>query len=402
MEGRFLITEYKNKKMAFLFEEERLVKVHFLDKSSIVGNIYTAKVVNKIKSIDAVFLNIGTSDYLYYPLADNENNHIFLRHGNSDKVNIGDEILVQVSKDYIKSKKAEATANINLKGIYSVVNRTGNIGISSKISDSEKRESLKKSFKSLIEEYKDINAGVIVRTAAEKEDIENVLKEAKELFEKMRHIINKSVHLMEKTLVYSAGNSVTEIISDLLAKGRFSKLDIVTDDKSIYENLKTAFSEYDRLKKYQDTVFLKLFEDDMTTLSLVYSLDRAIEKGFARTIHLKSGGSIVVDVTEAMTVIDVNTSKAVNGKNVQSIFLKINKEAAQMIARVIRLRNISGIIIVDFINMKDPKATSELIEYLKSEIARDEIKVNFIDVTGLGLVELTRKKVEKPITAADL
>ena len=104
MEGRFLITEYKNKKMAFLFEEERLVKVHFLDKSSIVGNIYTAKVVNKIKSIDAVFLNIGTSDYLYYPLADNENNHIFLHHGNSDKVNIGDEILVQVSKDYIKSK----------------------------------------------------------------------------------------------------------------------------------------------------------------------------------------------------------------------------------------------------------------------------------------------------------
>ena len=139
----------------------------------------------------------------------------------------------------------------------------------------------------------------------------------------------------------------------------------------------------------------------MVALHKVFNLEEKLKKAFDRFIYLKSGGSIIVEPTEALTVIDVNTGKAIKGKNTEKSFLKINKEAAEAIAKVIRLRNISGIIIIDFINMKEIESIKELLDYLKKQLDKDEVKVTFVDMTPLGLVELTRKKEAKPFTLQD-
>ena len=397
MEADYIITEYKGKRMAFLLEDGKLVKVNLHESGSMVGNIYTAKVVSKVDSIKAVFLNIGSSDYLYYSLVDDEDKTIFLKHGNSSKVCIGDEILVQISKDPIKSKKAVATADISFKGKYVVVNRSGKIGVSSKIADSEERENLKKQVKPVLDRYSDINAGVIIRTSAEKADISEVLAELESKLSMIKSIMDSAIHRMPKELVLKGQENSLSDVEDLIYKSRYNHLNIITDMESEYDELHSLISQ----KADSDNISLKLFSDDMTKLSLVYDLETKLIKGFAKHIYLKSGGTIVVEPTEAMTVIDVNTGKAVKGKNVQKTFLKINKEAAEMIARTIRLRNISGIIVVDFINLTSPEDIKELLDVLKYEISRDEIKVNYIDMTPLGLVELTRKKESRPLSMED-
>lgn len=397
MEADYIITEYKGQRVAFLLEDGKLVRVKPLKSSSMVGDIYTAKVVSKVESIKAVFLNIGSSDYLYYSLVDDEEKTIFLKHGNSNKVCIGDEILVQISKDPIKSKKAVATADISFKGKFVVVNRSGKIGVSSKISDGEERERLKKLVKPVLDKYKDLTPGLIIRTSAEKVSENEIVEETESLFAKIKSIIDSASFRLAKELVLKGQENSLGDVEDLIYKSKYTHLDIVTDNKFEYEKLSGIVAS----KADSDNVSLRLYKDEMTNLSLVYDLEAKLIKGFAKHINLKSGGSIVVEPTEAMTVIDVNTGKAIKGKNVQKTFLKINKEAAEMIARIIRLRNISGIIVIDFINLTSPDDIKELLDVLKAEIGRDEIKVNYIDMTPLGLVELTRKKESRPLSMED-
>ncbi|MBR6402072.1 MAG: ribonuclease E/G [Eubacterium sp.] len=420
MEAQFIITEYKGRRMGFLLEDGRLVRVKFLESNSMVGDIYTAKVVSKVESINAVFLNIGSSDYLYYSLVDDEDKTIFLKHGKSNRVCIGDEILVQISKDAIKSKKAVATSDIGFRGKYVVVNRTGKIGVSSKITDEEERERLKDVVTPVLDKYSDIKAGVIIRTSAENVSADEICEELEMLLKKVKDIIDSSAHRMAKELVLKHQDSILRYVEELIYKSRYKKLTIITDDQSEYDEIHDVLVEKNSelgddgvgftkvtagLYNYEgidsDRFAVKLFKDEMTSLDLVFDLETKIIKGFAKHIHLKSGGSIVVEPTEAMTVIDVNTGKAVKGKNVQKTFLKIDKEAAEMIARTIRLRNISGIIVIDFINLTEPEDIKELLDTLKREISRDEIKVNYIDMTPLGLVELTRKKENRPLTMED-
>lgn len=397
MEADYIITEYKGQRVAFLLEDGKLVRVKPLKSSSMVGDIYTAKVVSKVESIKAVFLNIGSSDYLYYSLVDDEEKTIFLKHGNSNKVCIGDEILVQISKDPIKSKKAVATADISFKGKFVVVNRSGKIGVSSKISDGEERERLKKLVKPVLDKYKDLTPGLIIRTSAEKVSENEIVEETESLFAKIKSIIDSASFRLAKELVLKGQENSLGDVEDLIYKSKYTHLDIVTDNKFEYEKLSGIVAS----KADSGNVSLRLYKDEMTNLSLVYDLETKLIKGFAKHIYLKSGGSIVVEPTEAMTVIDVNTGKAIKGKNVQKTFLKINKEAAEMIARIIRLRNISGIIVIDFINLTSPDDIKELLDVLKAEIGRDEIKVNYIDMTPLGLVELTRKKESRPLSMED-
>ena len=414
LEAQFLITEYKGRRMGFLLEDGRLVRVKFLESKSMVGDIYTAKVVSKVESINAVFLNIGSSDYLYYSLVDDEDKTIFLKHGKSNKVCIGDEILVQISKDAIKSKKSVATSDINFRGKYVVVNRTGKIGVSSKITDEEERERLKNAVTPVLDRYSDISAGVIIRTSSEGVEGELICEELEGLLKKVKDIIDSSAHRMAKELVYKHQDSILGYAEDLIFKSRYKKLSVITDDETEYSEIRDMMVEkngedftkvdaglYNFEGIESDRFAVKLFKDEMTSLDLVFDLETKIIKGFAKHIHLKSGGSIVVEPTEAMTVIDVNTGKAVKGKNVQKTFLKIDKEAAEMIARTIRLRNISGIIVIDFINLTEPEDIKELLDTLKREISRDEIKVNYIDMTPLGLVELNRKKENRPLTMED-
>ena len=385
MEAKYVITNYNSKRLMFLLEDNSLVRVSFLDNESLIGGIYSAKVVNIVKSINAAFVDIGAGDFLYYPLSDNDGKHIFLKHGNTDKLCVGDEILVQVSMDPIKSKKGVVTSDITLKGDYIVLNRSGEIGISKKIKDGETKAKLLNELSFISDEG---NMGAIIRTAAENVSTEAVRDEAERLLALYNELLNKAQNSVCKKMIYSSGKNYISDLRDIILKNKYESFSIYTDLEDIYSELSAEI----------DKRYLYFYDDKLLSLEKLFAFEDKLTKAFNKYIYLKSGGTIVVEMTEAMTVIDVNTGKMIKGKNVQNTFLKINKEAAVELARIIRLRNISGIIIIDFISMTDADKTNELISLLKAELSRDETMVKYVDITSLGLVELTRKKVSKPLT----
>ena len=385
MEAKYVITNYNSKRLMFLLEDNSLVRVSFLDNESLIGGIYSAKVVNIVKSINAAFVDIGAGDFLYYPLSDNDGKHIFLKHGNTDKLCVGDEILVQVSMDPIKSKKGVVTSDITLKGDYIVLNRSGEIGISKKIKDGETKAKLLNELSFISDEG---NMGAIIRTAAENVSTEAVRDEAERLLALYNELLNKAQNSVCKKLIYSSGKNYISDLRDIILKNKYESFSVYTDLEDIYSELSAEI----------DKRYLYFYDDKLLSLEKLFAFEDKLTKAFNKYIYLKSGGTIVVEMTEAMTVIDVNTGKMIKGKNVQNTFLKINKEAAVELARIIRLRNISGIIIIDFISMTDADKTNELISLLKAELSRDETMVKYVDITSLGLVELTRKKVSKPLT----
>ncbi|MCR5544320.1 MAG: ribonuclease E/G [Eubacterium sp.] len=401
MKATYVITEYNGRKTGFLFEESRLMKTCFLCNESLIGNVYVAKVVNIVKSINAAFVDAGTGDYLYYPLADNDGHHLYTKHGKTDKICVGDEILVQIKKDPIKSKKGEAGSDLEFKGKYMILNRSGEVGVSKKIENSDEKTALKESvekrlqtFQSEEESENTLNAGVIIRTSAAGAELKDVIDELNELLILMNDLVKKAGHSVCRKCIYENTTGVYDEITDLIIKNKYDDFKIITDDQEVYSEISTKVSDIKT-----DTV--KLYEDQMISLSKLYSIETKLVNGFNKYIYLKSGGTIVVEPTEAMTVIDVNTGKAIKGKNTEDTFLKINKEACTEIARILRLRNLSGIIMIDFINMKKSESIHELIEFLKSEIDKDEIRVTYVDITALGLVELTRKKQVKPLVLKD-
>ena len=203
-------------------------------------------------------------------------------------------------------------------------------------------------------------------------------------------IIDLAKHSVVKKLIYSPDRSIKSELVDIRNKKKYDSFNIITDLEDEYNLLSVDFGSD-----------IKLYNDDMVSLHKVYNLEDKLQKGFDRFVYLKSGGSIIVEPTEALTVIDVNTGKAIKGKNTENSFLKINKEAAETIARIIRLRNISGIIIIDFISMKKAESIKELIDHLKRQLEKDEVRVTYVDMTPLGLVELTRKKEAKPLSVQD-
>lgn len=393
MEAKVIITKLNNGVIDLLLEDGFLVHAHQHESDSLVGKIFTAKVVNIVESINAAFLDIGVGDYYYYSLTDNDNRTIFLSHGNTDKVCIGDEILVQVSMDPIKSKKGVASSNITLKGKNIILTRSGDVGISHKILDQDRKKELSTLVKQSIEAsgIEDDRIGAIVRTSAENASEDEILTELKSLFGVYNDIIKKSESSISKKCIYSSDSENISFVEEILNKKRYESAKVITDQKDIY----------DELIANVPAESVTLYEDSQIGLDKLYDIEGKLTKAFHKTIYLKSGGSIVVEPTEALTVIDVNTGKMIKGKNVQEAFLKLNKEAAKLIARIIRLRNISGIIIIDFISMKEAEYNNELIKCLKAELENDEVSTKYVDITPLGLVELTRKKISRPLALSD-
>ena len=194
-------------------------------------------------------------------------------------------------------------------------------------------------------------------------------------------------------VVLESGFEYMDIIRNRLVKGFYNNIKIITDKRDLYDNLTAELSD--------DEIDISYYDDEMVALDKVYNIETDLKKLFSRTVYLKSGGSLIVEPTEAMTVIDVNSGKAIKGKNAEASYLKINMEAASQIARLLRVRNMSGIIIIDFISMKDPESVKKLTEHMKSELKKDEVKALYVDMTPLGLVEITRKKITKPLTLDD-
>ena len=389
MNGTYVITEYEEKIMGFLLDEKKLVSAEYFSEDDLLYNIYSAKVIDYVPSIGAAFLDAGLSDTLYYPLKENEDKHLYIKHGKKDSLRPGDEILIQVSKSPIKTKKAEASSDISFTGNYVVINRSGRINISKKIHDKDKVNKLKEELLKLLPEENIYNSGIILRTAAQEADIDAVISEANLLLKHQMEVIKKGLNSVPFKLIDSSSENHISFVKNLIIRKCYDEFTVITDRADILKDLKAGIDV--------GPVNIKFYSDDMVSLLNLYGIEDKLSKAMARKVYLKSGGYLIIDPTEALTVIDVNSGKSQGGKKDKDEYLlKLNKEAFDKILDTIKLRNISGIIIVDFMNIKDKDKYLEMISYIKTNAKKDNL-LTYVDMTSLGLCELTRKKTKKPL-----
>lgn len=353
------------------------------EERSLIGNIYVGKVKNIVKNIDAAFVEIKKDVLCFLPLSEAED-AIFANPKKEPKLAIGDELLVQVLKDEVKTKAPVVSTNLNFTGRYFVLTtkRKDQIGISNKL-DAEDR-------KRLLEyaEKKETDFGMIVRTNAKNASLEELDKEYEYLKEIYENVVNFGVH---KTAFSLLMQDEAPYIKQLRNIRQDELEEIITDDQEIYDQAK-AF-----LQAHQpgDLTKLRLYEDGDYSLWKLYGLETILDDATRSRVWLKSGGYLVIEPTEALTVVDVNTGKYDGNKKAEATFVKINMEAAEETARQLRLRNITGIVIIDFIDMKEEADKLDVLSRLNTELKKDPVKATLVDMTKLNLAEITRKKVKK-------
>lgn len=382
MNKELMITEYLNHTCACYYEEGKLTELNILPEASILGNIYVGRVKNVVKNLDAAFVEIQPGVVCFYSLKDN--NHIFLNPKHSETVVVGDELLVQVTKEAIKTKAPLAGAELHLTGnlvIVTVGRQT--VGISKKLPNDDKTKQLRETLAAQLPE----GYGVIVRTNAYESSIDAIELELKELLSQLTGILEHADCHKVYSCLYQERPPLIQLLDDYVGQS-FTR--IITDLPDIYEEL-------GHYKKLQPEVQTLLYERQLQPLYAAYRLDRDWKELTGKRVWMNSGAYLVIEQTEAMVVIDVNTGKSVDRKKKQAHLKKVNLEAADEIARQLRLRNLSGIIIIDFIDMEQQKDCEELIEHLITVIRRDRIPTSYIDMTKLNLIELTRKKVRKSL-----
>jgi len=387
LRGKFIITRYKGRILTAYAEEHKILQINFDDEdSSILNNIYIGKVKNILLNINAAFIDIGNNQICYYSLDDNQS-PIFTKKSGKKKLAKGDELFVQVSKEGVKSKAPVVTSHLNFTGKY-VVLTSGKqkLGISTKITDKKWREAIRKTFL----QYQNQEYGFIVRTNARNVTPEEIKKECESLIRLYESTKQDGKFRTCYSCVWKAIPSYIAGIRDsyenVLEK-------IITDDSLLYERIRQYLADYSP----KDANKLQLYKDPLLPLAKLYSLDTVIEKALNEKVWLKSGGYLIIQPTEALVVIDVNTGKFTGKKNLQETIMKINLEAAAEISYQIRLRNLSGIIIVDFIDLVRQEDKDYLMKEFDQLLAKDPIKTTLIGLTPLNLAELTRKKIRKPI-----
>jgi len=382
-----------------VLEDNELVEIYMEDQEdqSIVGNIYKGLVENVLPGMGAAFIDIGTgknaflyvkdvlpdlSSYDGESSIDTENNRSYRIE---DYLKVGQEVLIQIIKDPIGNKGARATTHITLPGRFAVLMPTADyIGVSRRIEDETERERLKE----LAAQVKPSNMGVIVRTAGEGCSLSDLKSDMEFLSTLWNNVLGKSEKTSAPKLIHKDMSLFFRIVRDMFTK-EIDKLTI--NNKEYYEKALDIISMTSPDLKSRIYCFDKLYE-----IFDYYKIEEKIEKIISKKVWLKSGGYIVIDQTEALTVIDVNTGKYVGSKDLPDTVLKTNIEAAKEIAKQLRLRDIGGIIIIDFIDMNDEQHESLVLEVLRNALKKDKNRSNVLGMTHLGLVEMTRKKVVQP------
>lgn len=370
--------------MTAQFAGKTAVELGLEEEGSILGNIYIGKVNNIVKNLNSAFVNFADGRTGYYSLTDNPVSAF--ADGHEGKLKCGDEIIVQVAKEAVKTKDPVLTGNLNFTGKYAVLT-SGKpvIGFSSKIGDKLWKEELRPELEALTEGV----VGVIVRTNAYGQR-DALLRETQSLMETYRSVVEAARYRTCGSLIYEAE---PEYLKSLRSCPAGSLEEIITDEPDVYRNLEAYF----RLQDGENSCRLRFYEDSMLSLANLYSLEAVMDQACQKRVWLKSGGYLVIEYTEAMVVIDVNTGKYSGKKNLADTIRMINLEAAKEICRQLRLRNLSGIIMVDFIDMKEEADKILLMDTLRTLVKGDPVKTNVVDMTQLNLVEITRKKEKKPL-----
>lgn len=390
--SKVVITKLHKALVAAGYEENRPVwfECRAENQPSVLGSIYVAKVVNVVKNIQAAFVQISPEQMCYYSLKENTE-PIFVKQQCQGKLVQGDEIIVQIDKEALKTKDPVVTAKLNIPGKYmALTTEDRGIGVSKKLSVKQ-RAKLKEFFATLYRKQESF--GIVVRTNAAFATLEELEKEYEYLKEKMQGIIEKGIYRTVYSRLYEAKDFYMERIQDIPMD---SMEKIVTDQRDVYEQLLEYYKAYG-LKEAMEGK-LVFYQDELCPLSALFNLKRDLERALSKQVWMKSGAYLVIEPTEALTVIDVNTGKfAGKNKDRQQTFLKINLEAAREAALQIRLRNLSGIILIDFVDLEQEEDRETLVQALEQELAKDSLPVNFVELTKLQLAEITRKKVKKPL-----
>lgn len=377
--------------VAALSEEERIVEIRLESdqEKSILGNIYTGQVENIASNIQAAFVQIEPGKRCYYSLAEAQRAVFSAGRKGNGPLRPGDELLVQVSRDAMKGKLPALTSNLNFTGRYLVLT-TGDkkFGLSSKLA-LEDRHRLSGWLKEEVERP-DKEFGIIVRTNAADASKEEILKELEWLKGRYHKAVVQGRNRTCFSLVLETEPFYVAAVRD--AYGRDLE-EIITDVPEIREMILGYLEEISPELKEK----LRFYQDKLLPLYKLYRVETALDAIQKEKVWLNSGGFLVIQQTEAFVSIDVNSGKYTGKKKMEETFRKINLEAAAEIGRQLRLRNLSGIILIDFINMENPDHRDELFHVLQKLLRKDPVKSRAIDITPLHILEMTRKKVRRPV-----
>lgn len=380
MDKILVIDTLFNYERSGLIENNELKEITIEEKNNFkVGDIFVAK-VKKILPKKFAFVDLGYDKNGFLGITDNKQQSLYIFNEKTNKYTLnlkeGQDILVQIDKQGTNIKGATVTTNLTITGKYVVLLlNEKNIAISKKIENKEKREFLKKfAIENLPKDY-----GIIFRTNCHNVSTEEIEKEVLCLIEKAKDLLAKANYIKPPMKIFRGKTEVEKIITDILKEDD----KIITNSKESYNNLKNIFNN---VELYTDN--LPIFE--------AYSIENKIEKVLNNKVWLKSGGFLIIDIVEAMTIIDVNTGKNIN-KSFEDMIFKTNKEALEQISKEIRLRNISGIILIDLIDMKNQEHKSLLETYMRQLCKNDRMPINVYAINELGIMQLTRKKSSQPI-----
>lgn len=391
MANQLLITKKDGAVLSVRVEDGKVAQIQAQpeDAGSLLGDIYVGKVRNIVKNINAAFVEYEQGKMGYLSL-DAKVCPIHTDGVVSDgtRVLIGDEIIVQIEREAVKTKPPTLSGTLNFPGKYVVLiygERT--VSISSKIKDAERKQQLREFLRDNI----DGDYGFVARTNCKDASKEKILNEITFLKQQLEDIKKFGVHRAKFNCLYHAPDAYLCDIRDSYDSLLES---IITDDDEIFNRI----MEFTKIYQPEDLKKIKRWDNADGKLDAVYDVTKTLEHALMPKVWLKNGGYLVIQPTEALVSIDVNTGKAISKKkDVQKTFLKVNLEAATQIARQLRLRNLSGMILIDFIDMKDADYNKQLMDRLRAEFAKDPVKTILVDMTKLGLVEVTRKKVRKSL-----
>ncbi len=379
-----IVTHYKNRILTALLSESEVLELSVAPEKSELGNIYTGRVNRVVKNLNSAFIDYAPGETGYYSLTDDP--EAILSSGIMKTPAPGDEVIVQVSREAVKSKDPTLTSNLNFAGRYAVLTpMQRSVGFSSKITDHDWKDEIRLR----LEELLDGRVGVVVRTNAYGED-EKLLTEVKLLSGNFRQVLSKAGTSPPYTVLYE---EEPEYIKTIRNAPKDSLGSIITDDERIFGTISQALAKGDAEERDK----LSFYDDKQISLLKLYSLETALRQAQQKRVWLRSGGYLIIEPTEAMVVIDVNTGKYTGNISMDETIKRINIEAAREICHQLRLRNLSGIIMIDFIDMKSAEDRDQLLRELRQKASQDPVKTTVVDITRLGLVEMTRKKSRRPL-----
>jgi ribonuclease E len=382
-----VITEHGERDQIAVLEERELVQ-HYVTRigaRSMVGNVYLGRVQNVLPGMEAAFVDVGRgrNAVLYagevnWSPEDLEGAPPRIEH----VLRSGQSVLVQVTKDPIGGKGARLTAQISLPGRFLVLAPNSDVsGISRRLPDAERRR-----LKAIFKDIKSGEHGLIVRTAAEGASKEALAADLERLLEEWKQIEKRSKKAKAPAVLYEEPELTVRVVRDLFTDEEYREL--VTDSPRVF-GLVT-----DYLRDVAPDVLSKVrLHDGPLSAFEEFHIVEQIHKGLDRKVWLPSGGYIVIDRTEAMTVIDVNTGRSVGKSNLEETVVNTNLEAASEVARQLRLRDIGGMIVIDFIDMLLEQNKRKVIDQMKEALAQDKSRSQVFDISPLGLLEVTRKRV---------